>query len=223
MASPKYWLLKLLGRTTTPTLDAGLLWYRGDEGLLYYSDGSDSCPVLVGNVPLLSSTRWHAIEAQGTGAATALQANRAYAMPFRPGRVGVLTGVAVNISAAFTTAGNVRAGLYRDDGTGLPGARVADYGTVAATAGVRSWTGLTTNLSPTMYWLVFAWQGGSSGSPTFTGKNIWSSYIGTAAAASPGNSNTAYYTDTGFSGAFPSSFGAVAGTVVGPAPVVQVT
>jgi hypothetical protein len=125
----------------------------------------------------------------------------------------------MNIGAAFTTAGNVRAGLFDSDpDTGLPVNRITDYGTTAATATTRSWTSITDVLYPRLYWTVIAWQGGSGGSPTYSVRNIAHPLVmeTNASAPNPNTNFTAYYTDTGFSGAFPSTFGAIAGTIVGP-------
>jgi hypothetical protein len=160
--------------------------------------------------------RWYMQDwtAAGTAAPTA---NRAYAMPFLVPRRATLSGLALEVVAAFTTAGNVRAGLYTDN-QGVPDARtVTDYGTVAATVGVKTWA-VSTALRPGIYWATFAWQGGSAGTPTYRSPGAgYAPGIGDLAGTPNLNtSHSAYFQDTGFTGAFPANYGFPGGQIVGP-------
>lgn len=163
---------------------------------------------------------------EGTPVNTVTPTNaRAYAMPFWPGRACTFTDLAMEVTTAFTTAGNIRAGVYTDDGTGLPGSRtVTDFGTVSGSAAVKTWAPTTFAMTPQLYWIVIAFQGSSGGSPLCRGAAGYNRFVGETAATPTLSSNiSAYYTDTGFSGAFPSTFGAIAGSVFGPAMHVKVS
>lgn len=58
----------------------------------------------------------------------------------------------INISTAGTAGAVVRLGIYKDDGTGIPGALVADWGTVDSSAGGVKNIAITTVLAPGLYW-----------------------------------------------------------------------
>lgn len=223
MAGPRFPGGVILGaQTTDPTAQQGELWYRSDleSHRFETADGGIARVGFQGTLPIVSTGKWHrdgyGSAAQGSAAPVV---SRGYAIPIWPGRKCTLTDLAMNIGAAFTTAGNIRAGMYESDpDTGLPADLITDYGTQTATATTRSWTGLSTILYPRLYWTVLAWQGGSAGSPTYSARNIAHPLIAETNAGAP-NSNTnmtAYYRDTAFSGAFPDPFGAVTGVIVGP-------
>lgn len=189
----------------------------GSNGI--YSDAN-------ANFPIVSTGRWH-VDGQGSGAqGPTIVVSRAYATPVWPGRACTLTDVAMNIGAASSTPGTVRAGLYASDSaTGLPSSLVADWGTVVESAASKIWSTLAQPLAPVLYWSVFALQGASGGTPTWSGRNITHPLVTEANAGTPNpNTNrTAHYSDTGFSGAFPSTFGALAGIIVGPSVAYKFT
>jgi hypothetical protein len=60
--------------------------------------------------------------------------DQVYYMPFPIARDCTLDRIGIYITAAAGASGVVRLGLYADDGTGKPGARIVDGGTVVATA-----------------------------------------------------------------------------------------
>lgn len=201
----------------------GDVWYRSDHEVHWRQAASGKVRIgFQGNIPIISTTsaRWYR-DGYGSAAQNSSNtvANRAYAIPIWPGRKVTLSELCINIGAAFTTAGNVRAGLFdSDDDTGIPVNRITDYGTQTATAATRQWTGLTDVLYPRLYFTVITFQGGSGGTPTFSVRNIAHPLIHevNASAVNPNTNFTAYYTDTGFSGAYPSTFGTVAGSTMGP-------
>lgn len=216
--------LNWIGQTANIASPAqGDEWYRSDHELMWRQALSGKVRIgFQGNIPIIStsSARWYR-DGYGSAAqnSTTTTVNRAYAVPIWPGRKCTLSDLTINIGASFTTAGNVRAGLFdSDDDTGLPVNRITDYGTVAATVGTKLWTGLTDVLYPRLYFHVFTWQGGSGGTPTFSVRNIAHPLIHevNASAVNPNTNATAYYTDTGFSGAYPATFGTVAGSAMGP-------
>lgn len=178
------------------------------------------------NIPIVSTGRWH-VDGQGSGAqGPTIVVNRAHAVPMWPGRACTLTDVALNIGAAFTTPGTIRAGCYSSDAaTGLPAALLGDFGTVVESAITKSWTGLTLTLAPVLYWFVITAQGGSGGTPTWSSRNISHPLVteSNGSAPNPNTNRTAHYSDTGFSGAYPSTFGALAGIIVGPSLAYKLT
>lgn len=178
------------------------------------------------NIPIVSTGRWHT-DGQGSAAqGPTIVVSRAYATPLWPGRVCTLTDIAMNIGAASSTPGTVRAGLYfADAATGLPAGLVADWGTVVESVASKIWSSLNQALSPNLYWCVLSLQGASGGTPTWSSRNISHPLVTEANAGTPNpNTNrTAHYSDTGFTGAFPASFGALAGIVVGPSVSYKLT
>lgn len=141
--------------------------------------------------------------------------SRMYATPVIVPRTGTITGLAMTIGVAFTTAGNMRMGIYGSiTNGGAPGALLLDCGTVAATAGTKTFTGLTQAVSPGLYWLVSVFQGGSAGSPTHRTAVGSNPYVGQS-GASPDittSSLNGYYKDS-VTGALPNPFGTIAGVV----------
>lgn len=167
-----------------------------------------------------ATATWYMVQ---NGSANTANANvsRAFTNPFVLPRKATLSGIAYEISTAWgTAAGNTRLGIYNDDGGRQPTALVADYGTVAATVGIKAVT-VSTVLNPGMYWIVAVNQGGS-GSPTgqfrsVSGEHEFIGDVGSTPGSSFFNGSlNSYYSDTGFTGALPSTFGAVAGITLGP-------
>lgn len=216
-------LLRLLSRTTAPASPAaGELWYDSPGARVRASDGAPGAPLVVGphgNVPVVASTRWHALPGFGNAASINLTNERLYAVPFWPGRACTLTGVALNVTLALV-GGVVRAGLYESDGE-LPTSLVADYGTIGVgLTGIQSATGLTTPVRPALHFLVLARQTGGL-TLSVSGRSSTDPMVATATPVIASNPN-AYYID-GISGALPASFGAPAGTDQGPCFRIQLT
>lgn len=210
---------------TTPGNPSGTTtgdtWWRSDLSQMHSSDGGSS-PVIIGpsgNLPVVRSTGWHTLPAQGTLDTATVPADRLFALPLWPGRSCTLTAAAVNVTLALV-GGNIRMGLYASDGI-VPTDLISDFGTVSVgVTGVRQISGLSVTLRPVMQYLVVARQGGvlnlglssrDGGDPMVSGT-----------VASLSNSPTAYYRD-GVSGSLPASFGAVSGSLVGPSVSVQLT
>ncbi len=216
-------LTRLFTTTVSPaTTAAGDLWWRSDLSQMYGSDGVTGTPVVLGptgNIPVVRSTGWHNLPAQGAVSTVSPPADRLFALPLWPGRSGTLTAAAVNVTLALV-GGNVRIGLYASDGV-LPTTRIADYGTVSAgLTGVRQISGLSTSLRPVLQFLAVARQGGAL-TLTLSSRDTWEPLV-TETSPLLDASRSAYYID-GVSGALPSSFGTPAGTVQGPSATVQIT
>ena len=93
----------------------------------------------------------------GSGAADKLRA-----LPIVIGIGHTIEQVAINVTVAIGGS-NVRLGIYADDGTGYPGALVADFGSVSsATTGVKTITGLSYQIqNDKRYWMAI-WQSGAA-------------------------------------------------------------
>jgi hypothetical protein len=213
--------LRLFNRTTPPASPgSGDVWYRSDTAEFHGSDGQAGPPVTLGppgNVPVVRPSGWHAVPAYGNAAGLNVPNDRAFAVPFYPGRACTLTGVAFNVTTALI-GGVVRLGIYTSDGV-LPTSLLADYGTVTAgILGIQSVTGLTTPVRPALHFLIVCRQGGGLTMALST-RQTWSPYVADTSPVISSNLN-AYYAD-GVSGALPASFGAPAGSVQGPCLTVQ--
>lgn len=199
--------LRLFNRTAPPTApEAGDMWFRSDTAQYRGSDGLSGEPLTIGpegNIPVVSTGRWHLLPAYGAQATANVPAGTMFALPFWPGRSAVLTGVAANVTLALV-GGNLRFGLYTADTQGLPNTLVADYGTVSAgLTGIRSITGLNTPVRPVLYYLVVGRQGGvlNLGLTTrATGDPIISETSPTIAG------NFSGYVMNGVAGALPGAF-----------------
>lgn len=217
-------LLRLFNRTTNPTSPAsGETWYDSVKDQVLTSDGLAGDPITVGpegNLPVVSTTRWHLLPAYGAQATANVPAGTMFALPFWPGRTATVTAVAANVTLALV-GGNIRFGLYTATTAGLPGSLVADYGTVdAGITGIRQISGLSTSVRPVLHYLVVGRQGGvlNLGLTTrATGDPIVSESTPTIAG------NFSAYTQTGITGALPASFGTPAGVDTGPSVSVQLT
>ena len=216
-------LLRLLSLSSAPTsAGEGDVWYRSDLAQFRGSDGLAGEHLTIGpegNLPVVSTTRWHLLPAYGAQATANVPVNQMFALPFWPGRKATLTAVAANVTLALV-GGNLRFGLYTADAQGLPANLVADYGTVGAgLTGVRTISGLSTPVRPVLYYLVCGRQGGilNLGLTTrATGDPIISETSPTIAG------NFSGYIMTGVSGALPGTF-TNNGVDTAPSIAVQLT
>ena len=121
--------------------------------------------------PLRPNTRYQSQFAP-TPTTVVLAADTTRAAPFmisRPVTVDRI-GIAVTVPVVGAT---VHLGIYADDGTGRPGARVLDAGSAeAATVGTREIT-VSQYLVPGLYWLVVGAKGGAPAVGALTGGGGW--------------------------------------------------
>jgi hypothetical protein len=217
--------LKLINRNTAPASpEAGDMWYRSDLGQIRASDGSAAVEQLTigptGNVPTVRSAAWHNVPAYGNAGSANVPDGRLFAMPFWPGRLCSITGVAANVTLALVTA-NLRMGIYLSDGV-LPTTLLADFGTVATgVLGTAQINGLNTRVRPVLHYLVCGRQGGLLVNLGVSTRSTWDPIIANTSPVIAANRN-AYYID-GVGGALPASFGAPAGSDQGVALSVQLT
>lgn len=225
MGLPRYDGLILTPRATGPT-ETGAVWLDS-AGRAWQYDGTVHTPFgFPGTIPQVNNGQWHS-DGLGTAAQSPnlIIADREYNCFLSPGQDCTLTSVSINIGVAFTTAGNVRAGVRGGSWTdGRPTATVlGDFGTVAASTGTKVWTGSVALKARRLYFLCFAWQGGSAGSPTFSARNVWHPLLCHTNAGTPNpNTNQNCYYQVGVSGALPSSW-TYSAESIGPSFAVKLT
>jgi hypothetical protein len=221
-------MARFLNRLRLPTFAGdpsspadGEIWYNSALNTFRMKPNSSfPMPVAAGTrFADYATGRWYPLQVGAPNTANAT-ASRAFTNPFVLSKQATLSGISYEVSTAWTTAGNVRLGLYNDDGGRMPTNLIQDYGTVAATLGIKV-VSATNVLSPGMYWIVAVNQGGSGGTTgQFRAVTGIHDFIGDSSATPSSNffngSLNCYYSDTGFTGALPSSFGAVAGIALGP-------
>lgn len=215
--------LQLFRTTATPVVEEGDVWYRSDTDQVHAWDGASSGdPIRVGphgNAPVIRSGAWHGFPAYGAATSANVPDGRLFALPVWPGRACTVTGIAANVTLALV-GGNLRFGLYAD-ADGVPGALVADWGTVATgVTGIRSVTGLSTALRPVLHWAVVARQGGLL-NLGLTARDTWEPLASETVPTLSG-SLSGYYRD-GVTGALPAAYGAIAGTAQTPSLSLQLT
>jgi hypothetical protein len=93
------------------------------------------------------------LAANGTLSTGAPSANNLRALPFATGKVITLDRIGINVTTL--SAGNVRLGIYADDGNGYPGSLVLDAGAQSTgTTGVKELTISQALAANTLYWLA---------------------------------------------------------------------
>jgi hypothetical protein len=208
--------LPMLSSSPSPTPEEAEMWYESATGHVKFKGSSDIVSMHTGTrFADYATGRWYMTQT-GMSTATALVNNRCYATPFVIPRLATLSGTAVEVTTAWaTTAGNVRVGIYSDSSR-MPGTLLSDFGQIAATVGVKVYSN-TYSFTQGWYWLVMAMQGGAGTAGQIRTVQGQHEFISDSAATPNMNGNmNCFYSDTGFSGALPSSFGAVAGMVAGP-------
>jgi len=216
-------LARLLSLTTTPASPgAGDMWFRSDLGSFRGSDGSAGLALTVGpegNVPVIRPTAWHNW-GYGNAAAINIPDARLFCMPFWPGRICTLTGVATNVTTALASS-LLRYGIYTSSDGVLPTNLLADYGTVtSASTGIRSITGLNTRVRPVLHYLVVVRQF-AGGTLSVSSRSAWDPIVSDTSPTIAANTNAYFY--DGITGALPATLGTPDGTDQGPCPVVQLT
>lgn len=172
-----------------------------------------------------SPNRWY-MTTSGTATTGTASLNRVYAIPLNLARYSELSGVSLEVTTAATTPGTVRTGIYYSSYQNTPTTLIADFGTVAASVGIKTWTpaGGITYLAAGNYFLVAVFQG-FSGTPSFRSTTGVVEHVGdpsaTPSAAFFNATANCYYATSTQSGALPSNYGTVAGVVSGPRMAVK--
>ena len=146
----------------------------------------------------------------------ALTLNRSYATAIYVPSGSSIDRVAIEVTSAGGTGSVVRFGLYTDS-DGKPGSKLFDAGTVdtAASTGFKELTVSWRNLDGGWYWILTVPQVGTG--PTVRQPAAPMSGFAPYRSATAGNTPDSWWVyGAAISGALPSSFGAVTGTVSGP-------
>lgn len=172
----------------------------------------------------LIAGRYRAIPDSGATVSASMTNDRAYAAPFVLEVDTALADFCIECSAV-ATAGNIRAGIYGAS-SGAPGSLIADYGTQTIPTGgaaMMTWTPSADVLVAGTLYFATAVAQGQTGSATFRQRNTNSQMIdfGASRPSTLSGSFTAYYSDTGFTGALPGTFGAIAGRAISPLILVK--
>jgi len=138
-------------------------------------------------------------------------------MPFMVTYSIAVAGLGVNVNSTVAST-SCRIGIYIDGGAGIPTTLVVDCSTVdthSATGFVETTTNLPTTLTPGLYWIAVAVQGGNANIYTSLSDGF-SRDSGAVATTFPNGC----YVVAGVSGSLPSPAGTVAN---GPANVPRVS
>jgi hypothetical protein len=180
----------LTGTAATPTVTPEADWSKPPTASYFYTSS-----------PFAATTS--ATLANGTLRVT----------PWLITRACTLTALGAEVTVIGDVGSLLRLGIYADNGSYYPGALVLDAGTIAGdSATVQAITGLTTALTPGIYWVGGVVQAVTVTQPTVRTQGTWTPPcpIGTGAAL-PGAGNTVTgYSMTGVVGAL----GAFSGTVL---------
>lgn len=210
------------------------VWYNSEQGRARLQVGG-TVPTTMGPQGTHETfsdqaNAWYFLDTPGgTGTTDPGVQNRACAYLFWPGRKCTMTGLAVRSNAGGGAGLRpLRMALYdASQTTGLPGALIADYGTSNANGAAETINGWTVNtaLQPAPYWVVFVLQSATATELNFFyGSPTWIPDIAvTPSFPNPTAPLNCLYSDTGFSGAAPGTFGAVAGSTWGPAVACRIT
>jgi hypothetical protein len=130
----------------------------------------------------------------------------AYATPLLLGAPGTVTRIACEVTSAGSAGALVRLGIYADDGTGAPGALLADGGTIDGTSATFQEVTLGTPLalSAGRYWLAAAFQGAPTTGPTMRAAAGTAVVAAGSTSGAFGSPTAAGWTMTGVTGALPT-------------------
>lgn len=132
-----------------------------------------------------------------------------------------LDRIGAEITGAGESGSTLRLGIYRDDGTGFPGALLLDAGTIDATSATVQQITINQVITPGVYWIGGAVQGAPTTQPTVRNVSTFAhSGVGTAggSAAVP-NQGLVGYSQAAVTAGLPATFTTTV-TIGGSAPRV---
>lgn len=184
---------------------------KADGSGLEYATPAAGGGFVPGTVPapsLLTGTRYVALPVNvGSGISNMTYADgTAHVYPLVVPVACTMTSVSISINVAGSAGAVVRFGLY--DSTG---ARVADLGTVAATAAAIVTLTVSQPLTPGIYYVAAAVQGAATSAPGFRALNSAAGFVPILAEATLSGAihasaaKTPGYTMTGVTGAMPAN------------------
>ena len=195
--------------SSNPTLASGESGFETDTGYSKTGDGSTTWNNLrYQNLQFRRgkiASSWHLGNYTGTGGNATVTQSNLYVTPFYVGNATAFDRIA---AYALGTGSTMRLGIYLDD-NGLPGALLADYGTVNMnTTGISAIT-ISQTLSGQV-WVAACAQGANALTVITSGD--YNPFVGTTNDPySFGHVSTGYY-QTGVTGALPSTWGSTYST-----------
>lgn len=154
----------------------------------------------------------------GTPTTLALVSGQEYAIPFEVGSQQSFNEIAANVTVVGGTGGLLRFGLRLDDGTGAPGALVADFGTVSSETLASRAVTISQTFPSGNLWLTVTAQVSGCTVTAISGWLVGASGASSVAGAIGGRS--AHY-QTGVTGSLPATFTSGGQTPNAPAVFVK--
>lgn len=149
---------------------------------------------------------WYGSPVTTVGTSNALGNGTLRATPLWVPRPGAVDRIGLEVTAIGDIGSKIRLGIYNDDGTGYPGARLLDAGTIAGDVVAVQEIATAQALVSGLFWLGAVYQDAPTLGPTVrTGVGL-APNVGREAF---GATNVAMgYSMTGVAGALPAAFGA---------------
>lgn len=188
------WLLKMLGLSSSTLSESDLL------AQLY---SGSSIPVPAASVP--AASYFFPVGSQWVNTISGLTNNQGTLYPWRNTQSMSIARLGCEVTTAGEAGSLVRLGIFKDNGSGRPGALTVDGGTVSsATTGVKEVT-VSASLDPGVYWLAAVCQSAATTRPVLrcldahtldsplysatlpVGGSRWGSYLFTASGALTAN------------------------------------
>jgi hypothetical protein len=190
-----------------PYMSSGRLWWRDDLKNLYISDGERPVSIFPPLKACIPGRFYGAFDNATALTTLAISSNVLYAAPFFVPVRMKFDQIAINVTTAGASGTKARMGIYRDTGSGYPGALVpgTDVAEVAVDAtGVKA-NSISVLLSPGLYWLALC----SSGAPTVVAVPVGAADseifgLGSDIGTAPGVAYSVSYTYAPLPSTFPS-------------------
>lgn len=185
------------------------------------SGNAQSAPLLA-SAPFQSGRYYFAPNATLAATSATLGNGSLRVMPFYLPNAVTLSRIGAEVTAAGDAGSTIRLGIYADDGTGRPGNRVIDAGTIAADSATVQEIVIALALAAGIYWIGGAVQGVTVTQPTVRTSStmVLGVDAGTVIPAA-GNTDAAMIVG-GVTAALPASFGAAAPAGSSPRCFVKV-
>lgn len=221
--------IKHCSLTADPTATEADTWWRSDTDQLSVKSSSNVIRVGTYTHPHIVTGQdyWYCTPTDGSNSTIAWTDGRLCVALWVPGRSCTINGLAMEIVAAATTAGNYRMVIYGTGSDGLPGALLLDTGAQAASAGVKTRLApanfTAVNVEPIPYWIGAVVQGSSGGSPTWRCRaSQQSAFIPEINGTPVLNANQTHIAVSGVTGAAPDPFGTPSNMAQGPSVKVRI-
>lgn len=130
------------------------------------SGGVTLLPVGIGASAIIQAGQWYPFPTQGNSTFTPANGTLD-ALPFYVPTSHTFVSISINVTAAATGPGIAELGIFNDNGTGYPGTRLNDYGSVSTAAIAGPSIAIGQLLPIGLYWLAALYTGATT-VPTIT-------------------------------------------------------